>query len=134
MRRLTHVVAIGLTLALPATAGDLDGSKPLQCFVGEVQECQPARDCLRFTADEVGLPELVTVDFASKELRGKTSDGRDVKSALRTILHEDGDISLQGHEHGRSFSLVIDAATGKLTGAAGEPGAAFVVFGRCVAR
>jgi hypothetical protein len=53
---------------------------------------------------------------------------------IRSITKDGGSVSLQGHENGRSFSIVIDAVTGKLSGAATEPGAGFLVFGTCVAR
>lgn len=113
---------------------DFDGSKALQCFVGEIQECEPARECVRFTPEEISLPELIHVDFQAKTLTGKRADGSPAVSTIRSVLPEDGRISLQGHEHGRSFSIVIDATTGRPTGAAGEPGAGFVVFGLCVPR
>ena len=45
-----------------------------------------------------------------------------------------GEKILEREARGRSFSIVIDAATGKLSGAATEPGAGFLVFGTCVAR
>lgn len=134
MRRVVFCTMVGLLLvAMPAVAGDFDGSKPLQCFVGEVQECEPARDCARFTPEEVGLPELIRVDFQTKTLSGTRADGSATKSTIRSVIREDGRISLQGHENGRSFSIVIDTTTGSLTATAGEPGAAFVLFGRCLA-
>ena len=134
MKRTTFL-AMGIALgAAPALAGDFDGEKPLQCFVGEIQECQPARECLRFTPAEIDLPEIIHVDFKAKELRGVTAEGRHVRTPIRSITREGGSVALQGHENGRSFSIVIDAVTGKLSGAATEPGAGFLVFGTCVAR
>jgi hypothetical protein len=134
MRCLTSLLFLVSFSAVPAIAGDFDEGKPLQCFVGEIQECQPARECMRFTPAEIDLPEIIQIDFEAKELRGVTAEGRQVRTPVRSITKEGGSVSLQGHENGRSFSIVIDAATGKLSGAATEPGGGFLVFGTCVAR
>ena len=134
LKCFTLLAILLLVGAAPALAADFDGKKPLQCFVGEIQECEPARECSRFTAAEVDLPEIVHIDFKTKELRGVTAEGRQVRTPVRSITKEGGSVSLQGHENGRSFSIVVDAVTGKLTGAATEPGGGFLVFGTCVAR
>ncbi len=134
MKWLTWL-AMGIDLCdAPALAGAFDGEKPLMCFVGEIHECEPARACQRFTPAEIDLPEIIHIDFKAKELRGVTANGRAVRTPILSITREGGSVSLQGHENGRSFSIVVDAVTGKLSGAASEPGAGFLVFGTCVVR
>ena len=92
-RAASSMALIPFSGAAPAIAGDFDGKKPLQCFVGEIQECQPARECLRLTAAEVDLPEIIQIDFEAKELRGVTPEGRSVRTPIRSITKEGGSVS-----------------------------------------
>jgi hypothetical protein len=123
-------LALGLLLAAPAHAEGLDGSAPLRCALAEAAECDEAAQCSDVTLAEVELPELWRVDFAARQLA--SSDGQRT-SPIAAVETLDGALVLQGHQNGRGWTLVIERATGHLSGAIAGPDGAFVLAGGCSA-
>jgi hypothetical protein len=100
------LITLALVLCAPfaARGGDYDGSKTLLC---------------------------VKVDFANKALSGRLESGDERKTPVRHVERGDDSTLLQGGEFGRGWSLVIQHATGEMSGAiAGEEGAV-VLLGAC---
>ena len=123
--------ALAILVAAPATAEDFDGSKKLRCFAGEMLQCAPADTCHRATPEDLDFPVFFDVDFENKRIGGRTASGRAASSAIQRIVKEPRATVIQGLEHGRAWSMLIDTATGWLSGAASESGGGFVLFGAC---
>ena len=89
----TAVVAIALNCAalLPAYgAGKYDGSSALICAAVVVHECATGERCQAQAAENVGLPTLMRLDFASKKIRPlDAAANRD--SAIRNVNPEVGE-------------------------------------------
>jgi hypothetical protein len=133
MKTLTFAgAALVVLMASPAGAEDFDGSKKLRCFAGEMLQCAPADKCHRATPEALDFPVFFEVDFKEKRIGGRTAAGREVSSAIQRIVKEPRHTVIQGLEHGRAWSMLIDTATGRLSGAASESGGGFVLFGACL--
>jgi hypothetical protein len=127
------LITLALVLCAPfaARGGDYDGSKTLLCVPTDVVSCAGAGACERVTAEELDLPQFVKVDFANKALSGRLESGDERKTPVRHVERGDDSTLLQGGEFGRGWSLVIQHATGEMSGAiAGEEGAV-VLLGAC---
>jgi 6-phosphogluconate dehydrogenase len=134
----------GLTLALvgltafPAVAGDFDGSKELICAVMDLVECQPGGKCQQVTAEDVGIPRFLKINFKEKNISAIQADGSKRSTAIENFEKIDGKVIIQGAEDGIEgvrdgvgWSLAIAEETGKtvLTASGDEVG--FVIFGAC---
>ena len=119
-------------VALPAAAraDALDASKPLTCSIAEAAECDGTATCSDTSLEQIELPTLWRVDFATKEL--SSPDGQR-KSPISTLETLDAVLLLQGHQNGRGWTLVIDRASGHLSGSAADAEGAFVLAGSCTA-
>lgn len=133
MRRLTTltfllVSAMSLTALAdePAKAPAKAPAKML-CTLAKVQICDE-EGCRTKSADELGAPRFVTVDFAAKEFVAVEQNRR---SAIARVEVFESSTFLQGLENRRAWSAVI-ADDGYMTLAAADDGVAFVVFGSCV--
>jgi hypothetical protein len=128
---------IGL-IAFPAVAGDFDGSKPLICAVMDVVECQPGGKCERVTAEDVGLPHFLRINFKEKKISGTGLDGSKSSTAIENSEKIDGKIIIQGAEDGiegvrdgLGWSLAIAQDSGKAVLTASGDDVGFVIFGAC---
>jgi hypothetical protein len=134
----------GLTLmiicmfSLPVLAGDFDGSKPLICAVMDIVECQPGGKCQQVTAEDVGIPHFLKINFKEKKISATHPDGSKKITEIENFEKIDGKIIIQGAEDGIEgvrdgvgWSLAIAEETGKtvLTASGDEVG--FVIFGAC---
>jgi len=65
--RKTMLVSLSLFLIcvihMPASAGDFDGSKELLCACMRVIECGPDGNCAEVSAEEIGIPEFLKINF-----------------------------------------------------------------------
>ena len=135
---------LGLTMTLaglitfPAIAADFDGSKELICAVMDLVECQPGGKCQQVTAEEVGIPHFLKINFKEKKISATLADGSTKSTAIENFEKIDGKIIIQGAEDGIEgvrdgvgWSLAIAEETGKtvLTASGDEVG--FVIFGAC---
>ena len=132
------MVMIACMFSAPAVAGNFDGSKELLCAVMNIVECQPGGKCLNVTAEEVGIPNFLRIDFKEKKLSATFADGSKKISLVKNTEKIDGKVILQGAEDGiegvrdgLGWSMAIDEANGKMVLTASGDAVAFVMFGAC---
>ncbi|MDJ0866298.1 MAG: hypothetical protein QNK03_09340 [Myxococcota bacterium] len=137
MRGLVCMALLGaFTLAAPEVAGasDFDGSKRLVCVATDKLSCEGAGDCRRATAEDLGIPRFIDVDFRAKTLSGKLEDGAERRTSIQSMTKLDGRSILQGTENGRGWSMVIMHDSGDMSGAIAGEEVAFVLLGACTPR
>ena len=132
------MVIIICLFSFPAVAGDFDGSKPLICAVMDLVECQPGGKCQQVTAEDVGIPQFLKINFKEKKISAIQADGGKRTTTIENFEKIDGKVIIQGAEDGIEgvrdgvgWSLAIAEETGKtvLTASGDEVG--FVIFGAC---
>lgn len=106
------------------------GSQNLLCAPTDVAECDHAARCERVSASEVDLPPFVRIELGKKRLVSVTAPER--VTAIENVREHDGLTILQGAENGRAWSLVVDQASGRLTGSVTDGEGAFALFGACM--
>jgi hypothetical protein len=111
-------------------AEGLDTSKSLQCALAEAAECDEAAECSDVTLEQIELPGVWRIDFAAKQL--VSTDGQRT-SPIHAVEALDAVVVLQGHQNGRGWTLVLDRATGHLSGAVAGAEGAFILAGGCSA-
>jgi hypothetical protein len=112
-------------------AGDFDGSKPLLCAVVWTTECGQNGDCTQGTAEDIGFPQFVKINFTDKTISSTPESGQIRTSKADKIEHVGNSLILQGVQNGRAWSMVINETTGKLTLSASDDQAGFIIFGAC---
>ena len=122
---------LGLGLAAAVGAEPLDTSKPLACALAEAAECDEMATCSDVTLEQIELPGAWRIDFAAKQL--VSTDGQRT-SPIGTVEVLDAVVVLQGHQNGRGWTLVLDRATGHLSGAIAGAEGTFILAGGCAAR
>ena len=130
MKRTAVVGILWLLVAAPgaAFAEGLDPSKPLVCSIAEVAEGDGTATCSDASLEQIDLPPLWRVDFAAKQLSSADGQRTSPIAALETL---DAVLVLQGHQNGRGWTLVVERATGHLSGSAADAEGAFVLAGSC---
>lgn len=132
------MVAIICLFSFPAVAGNFDGSKELICAVMDITECGPGGKCQQVTAEDVGIPLFLKIDFKKKQISATHADGSKRSTTIERSEKVDGKLIIQGAEDGIEgvrdgvgWSLAIAEETGKtvLTASGDEVG--FVIFGAC---
>ena len=132
------IIALVGLIAFPAVAGDFDGSKELICAVMDLVECQPGGKCQQVTAEDVGIPQFLRINFKEKKISAIQADGSKRTTTIENFEKIDGKVIIQGAEDGIEgvrdgvgWSLAIAEETGKtvLTASGDEVG--FVIFGAC---
>jgi hypothetical protein len=128
MRILARAVLAGVAalVALPAQAGDFDGSRPLICAPVEALDCGPRDGCDKGTPEEIGAPAFFRIDFAGKALVGPKRT-----APIELIEKTDEQILLQGSELGYAWTVVLDVTTGKIASSLANREGVFVLFGAC---
>jgi hypothetical protein len=134
---VTLIVCFGLTPQ--AIAGDLDGSKPVLVSVARILECTRVEGCRDVSAESVGLPQFLQIDFAKKTIR-PSGDKEDIPdTAIERSEEVDGKLILQGAEDGYEnmrdglgWSLAIAEDSGQVVLTASGDQVAFVVFGTAI--
>ena len=131
------IAFVGL-IAFPAVAGDFDGTKPLICAVMDLIECQPGGKCQQVTAEDVGIPHFLKINFKEKKISATHPDGSTRSTAIENFEKIDGKIIIQGAEDGVEgvrdgvgWSLAIAEETGKTVLTASGDDVGFVIFGAC---
>ena len=140
--RIAKIIGVLVTIiyvfSAPATAGNFDGSKELLCAVMNIVECEPGGQCMNVTAEQVGIPNFLRIDFKKKKLSATFADGSEKKSIVKNTEKIDGKVILQGAEDGiegvrdgLGWSLAVDEQNGKMVLTASGDAVAFVMFGAC---
>ena len=138
LKILGIMVTIICMFSVPAAAGNFDGSKDLLCAVMDIIECVPGGKCQEATAEEVGIPNFLRINFNEKKLSATFADGSQKISPIVNLEKIDGKVILQGAEDGiegvrdgLGWSLAIDENNGKMVLTASGDAVAFVMFGAC---
>ncbi len=125
-------------LSVSAVAGDFDGSKPLLCAVIDIVECGPGGNCQKVTAEEVGIPRFLKINFKEKKITATQTGGSKKNTPIKNSEHVDGKLILQGAQDGIEgvrdgvgWSLAIAEESGKMVLTASGDEVGFVVFGAC---
>ncbi len=118
-------------IPIAVVAGDFDGSKPLLFAVIETVECTPGSECLRGTAESVGIPQFLKINFEGKTISSTPESGTIRTTKIKNLERIEGKLILQGVQNGKAWNMVINEATGKVTMSASDEQAGFVVFGAC---
>ena len=137
--KICSLILISIWLiSTAAMAGNFDGSKELICAVIDITECGPGGKCQQVSAEDVGIPRFLKIDFKKKEISATHADGTQRSTTIERSEKVDGKLIIQGAEDGiegvrdgLGWSLAIAEDTGKtvLTASGDEVG--FVIFGAC---
>ena len=132
------MVAIICLFSFPAVAGDFDGSKELICAVMDLTECGPGGKCQQVTAEDVGIPLFLRINFKENKISTTHADGTKRSSEIERSEKVDGKLIIQGAEDGIEgvrdgvgWSLAIAEETGKIVLTASGDEVGFVIFGAC---
>jgi hypothetical protein len=122
-----------------ATAGDFDGSKPVMISVARILECTRVEGCRDVSADSVGLPQFLKIDFAKKTIRPNRGEEDIPDTTIERSERVDGKLILQGAEDGYEkmrdglgWTLAIAEDSGQVVLTASGDQVAFVVFGAAI--
>ena len=141
MRKFAALVSLIVFFGLTswATAGDFDGSKPVLVSVARILECTRVEGCRDVSADSVGLPQFLKIDFAKKVIRPSRGKEDIPDTAIERSEEVDGKLILQGAEDGYEkmrdglgWSLAIAEDSGQVVLTASGDQVAFVVFGAAI--
>jgi hypothetical protein len=91
-------------------------------------ECVAEGECRPGTAESENLPDFFKIDLKAKTVRAENK-GR--LSLIKRIDRGDGEIILYGSEAERSWVLMIQEKTGKMSAAVTGDGESFAIFGIC---
>jgi hypothetical protein len=129
--RLIALLLVLLAGVTPSYAAPFDGSKAMQCSIQTVLICNDPSSCVRGTAATALLPPVVLVDVPGRRIGGDAS-GRTVKivsvgqGAGRLLLHGD-----EAEMSGTAWNIVVEQASGAMTGAVLTRAGGYLVFGTC---
>jgi len=141
--RKTMLISLSLFLIcvihVPAYAGDFDGSKELLCVCMRVIECGPDGNCAEVSAEEIGIPEFLKINFKQKTIRDQQMGKNQNPSRIENLERIDGKLILQGAEDGykevrdgAGWSMAISEETGKMVLTESGDQVGFVIFGACI--
>ncbi len=116
-----------------AVAADRDKSAEILCSVTKVIECDSYGDCMVSTAEGINIPQFLKIDLLGKTMADASLKDSPQKSAIRSMIRENGEIIMQGSENGRGFTMVVDETSGKFSATISEDSFGFIVFGACMA-
>lgn len=133
LRKELFVVLTGIFMfPLQAMAADFDGSNSLACAIVEAIACAPGESCKKGWAEDLNLPQFLTVDFEKKLISGdRPNEGGRLEAAIMARTTQDGSIILQGAQNGRGWNLTLEERNGRMTVAAAGKDGGFVLFGAC---
>jgi hypothetical protein len=110
----------------------------LLCAVIDIVECGSGGKCQQVTAEDVGIPQFIKIDFNEKKITATQSSGSKRSTTIKNSEHVDGKLILLGAEDGIEgvrdgvgWSLAIAEESGKMVLTASGDEVGFVVFGAC---
>ncbi|MGW8312556.1 MAG: hypothetical protein ACWGOL_04910 [Desulfuromonadales bacterium] len=125
---LLSVIMLALSASVcPAQAAD---DNRLLCAITEVVECDSLGECAKLEAEEVGLPDFLIVDLASKKIKEATTVSlRESSFAAHSPV--EGITILSGVDGMRGWSAVLSSENTRVTASVSDEEAGFIVFGHC---
>jgi len=132
--RAAALAAIALAAALSAgsaAADPLGDARNILCTVLDTHVCVEAAGCVDVLAEELNIPRFIQVDTRAKKLSTTEASGENRETTVDAVQRDAGQITLQGVESGRAFSLFISESTGLATFASAAEGRSVAVFGIC---
>ena len=133
-------LAVGCLTVSTAHAAGVDGSEPAICALGEILECVPNQTCERVSAESIGAPHFLRINFADGQITRTRPEGEQITSPIERSEEVDGKLILQGAEDGIEgvrdgigWSLSIDQTSGSMVLTGSGDQVAFVIFGACTA-
>ena len=141
MKRMTLLssVLFLFLIHVPANAGDFDGSKPLVCALMRVLQCTPDGNCVQVSAEDIGLPEFLSMNLKQKTVTALPQGENQTPSRIKNLERIYKKLILQGVEEavkdvheGVGWTIAISEETGKvvITGSGEQTG--MIVFGACI--
>jgi hypothetical protein len=135
LQKLPRGLLLGmmLVIALPSVgrADDVRGHDAILCTAVSAMLCSDDGDCAVEQPWSLNIPQFLELNLKDKVVSTTKASGENRSTPLRTILHEDGLLFIQGVEQGRAFSFVITENTGMLAAAVAREGKTVSVFGAC---
>lgn len=134
MRLFLGIIIVISVCIIPfqlSSAGVKD-SKPLLCFVIKAIECGLENGCNEGTAESIDIPQFIQVDLKKNIISTTRASKVKRESTIKNLQRVDGKIFMQGVENGRSWSMVIEETSGKMSASAIEERVSFAVFGACI--
>jgi hypothetical protein len=126
-------------VSVSAVAGNFDGSKELICSVMNITECQPGGKCQAVSADEVGIPHFLRINFKKKKISASYAEGNKKSTDIERFEKVDGKVIIQGAEDGVEgvrdgvgWSAAILEESGRMVLTASGDDVGFVIFGACM--
>jgi hypothetical protein len=129
IRAALVLAAASCLLARGVAAGPaIDGKRDLVCEPKHLAQCDPDALCATIAPEDVELPAQLRVSFRQKKLSAPDSDRT---SPIRSVEIDPAVVVVQGSQNGRGWSMVIDRASGALSGTIADAEGAIVVGGTC---
>lgn len=132
MKAIIFVAALLVCVSI-AHAAPYDGSTPMTCTIQAVMVCNEPSACTRGTAQTINFPPAVTVDVANRLISGAAT-GRTAR--ITSVGRGGGRLMLHGQELetlGNAWDVVVEEASGAMSGAVLSFGGGFLMFGACAA-
>lgn len=114
-----------------AQAEDLRGADRFLCSMLEATVCFADSACLVLPPEELNIPQFIVVDARAGKLETTEASAEQRETKADTVVRGDQRIKLQGHEAGRTFSLLINELTGRATFASAADERGVIVFAAC---
>ena len=125
------IACTGILAGGVAIAENLEGADELLCAAAQAQVCFENGECVSAAPWELSMPDFVVIDTKEKTVSTTKASGENRSSPFSSVQRIDGIVYLQGIEGQRSFSFVIDEASGHMTVAIVRDGFSVTVFGMC---
>ena len=135
-RPRTEVVVAAACAATLLCAGNvaadaLNAARNVLCTVLDVHICVETAGCADVLAEELNVPRFIQVDLRGKKLSTTEASGEMRETVVDSVQRDGGQITLQGVESGRAFSLFISESSGLATFATAAEGRSVSAFGVC---
>ena len=141
MKRMTLLssVLFLILIHVPANAGDFDGSKPLVCALMRVLQCTPDGNCVQVSAEDIGLPEFLSMNLKQKTVTALPQGENQTPSRIKNLERIYKKLILQGVEEavkdvheGVGWTIAISEETGKMVISGSGEQTGMIVFGACI--
>ena len=137
---LLFVFLFSFLMSYPfAKSEDYSSTKTLFCSVNQVNKCIAWEGCELIDPFVANIPYFLTVDLASKTIRGDTTVGQGRKTPIERIETIGEFITLSGAEpiskgdkDKLGWIMTISVETGKMIISANTNSSALVIFGSCI--